>query len=245
MRKLLVERFVWNVEFPQEFQDTFLPFFNQTRNGCGDVANFSAINAIQLLKNSRVNRLEDIPWSHFSLVGFPTSYKHIALEEEEMHLLVGCYQALYPEEGISVACLQSVARKYAYILLGSEKFGSKMDCRSLRSARVMASWVGEDGRIDSSAEKRPGKVNFYVLHSVKIKDECRQHVLACIWWYKADCDKDVYGNPVQVWQANEYENCGPSTFMPVQRIAQTFAASSVKQRGKEKLIVNPIPRTFH
>ena len=139
MRKLLVERFVWNVEFPQEFIDTYLPFFNQTRNGCGDVANFSAINAIQLLNSARVNRLEDIPWSHFSLVGFPTSYKHIALEKEEMHLLVGCYQALYPEEGISVACLQSVARKYAYILLGSEKFGSKMDCRSLRSARVMAS----------------------------------------------------------------------------------------------------------
>ena len=34
----------------------------------------------------------------------------------------------------------------------------------------MASWVGEDSRIDSSAEKRPGKVNFYVLHGVKIKD---------------------------------------------------------------------------
>ena len=124
MRKLLVERFVWNVEFPQEFQDTFLPFFNQTTNGCGDISNFSAINAIQLLNSSRVNRLENIPWSHLSL----------ALEKEEMHLLVGCYQALYPEEGISVACLQSMARKYAYVLLGSEKFGSKMDCRSLRSA---------------------------------------------------------------------------------------------------------------
>ena len=46
----------------------------------------------------------------------------------------------------------------------------------------MASWVGEDGRIDSSAEKRPGQVNFYVLHSVKIKDEWRHHVLASMWW---------------------------------------------------------------
>ena len=53
MRKLVVERFVWKMEFPQEFQFAFLPFFNQ-RNGCGDVVNFSASNAIQFLNIGHV-----------------------------------------------------------------------------------------------------------------------------------------------------------------------------------------------
>ena len=32
MRKLLAGRFIWDVEFPKEFHDTFIPFFAQERN---------------------------------------------------------------------------------------------------------------------------------------------------------------------------------------------------------------------
>ena len=32
MRKLLTGRFVWDVKFPTEFRDNFMPFFSQERN---------------------------------------------------------------------------------------------------------------------------------------------------------------------------------------------------------------------
>ena len=59
--------------------------------------------------------------------------------------------------------LSTVARKYSNIKLGTEKFGSKMDCRNLRSARIMASWRTSDGSIDTTAARRPGIVTFYMV----------------------------------------------------------------------------------
>ena len=85
---------------------------------------------------------------------------------------------MYPREKIELT--SSVARKYSNIMLGTEKFGSKMDCRNLRSARVMASWTTDDGCIDISAPSRPGIVNPYILHSVKVNGELYQQVFAMV-----------------------------------------------------------------
>jgi len=59
----------------------------------------------------------------------------------------------------------------------------------------MASWATGDGCIDISAPSRPGIVNSYILHSVKINREFYQHVFAEVWWYKADCDESYFGKP--------------------------------------------------
>ena len=139
----------------------------------------------------------------------------------------------------------SVARKFSNVLLGTEKFGSKLDCRNLRSARIMASWSGDNGLIDTSVPTRPGIVNFYIVHTVKINGEFHQHAFAVVWWYKTDCDQGHFGKPSQVWKLHNYEPCGPSLFMPVQRIGQKFACCSLELNGVDKLIVNPIPRSFH
>ena len=123
--------------------------------------------------------------------------------------------------------------------------GSKMDCRNLRSARVMASWTADDGSIDINAPRRPGIVNFYLVHSVKINGEFFQHAFAVVWWIKTDHDQGHFGKPAQVWKRYDYEPSGPAVFMPVQRIAQRFACCSVKLNGVDKLVVSPIPRLFH
>ena len=41
------------------------------------------------------------------------------------------------------------------------------------------------------------------------------------------------------------EPCGPALFMPVQRIRQKYACSSVTLHGVKKLVSSPIPRVFH
>ena len=162
------------------------------------------------------------------------------MDSDELWILLECYKTLYPREEVELS--SSVACKYSNIRLGTEKFGSKLDCRNMRSARIMASWTAEDGSIDISAPCRPGVVNCYVAHSVKLNGEFYQHVFAVIWWYKTDRDQDHFGKPTK----QTYVHCGPALFMPAKRIKNKFASCcSVKLNGEEKLVVSPIPRLFH
>ena len=241
MRKLLAGRFVWDVKFPSEFQENFMPFFAQEKGDFSD--HFIVSNATQLFNSARCLNLGDFQWSDLTLVGLPNRFKHFVLDSDELRVLIDCYKTMYPREKIELT--SSVARKYSSIMLGTEKFGSKMDCRNLRSARVMASWTTDDGCIDISAPSRPGIVNSYILHSVKINGEFYQHLFAIVWWYKADCDESYFGKPAQVWKLYDYEPCGPALFMPVQRIRQKYACSSVTLNGVNKLVSSPIPRVFH
>lgn len=240
MRKLQTSRFVWDVNFLDKFQDTFLPFFSQERTE--SVEGLIVRNATKLVKSACCLTLGDIQWSDLSLVGFPNSFKHFVFSVDELRTLLECYKTLYPGQLVEVT--SNIARKYSNVKLGTEKFGSKMDCRNLRSARIMASWTGDDGSIDFTSAKRPGFVLFYFMHSVKINDQCHQHAFAVVWWYQADQEKDYYGKPVLVWK-KRYAPCGPALFVPVQRIAQRFACSLAELSGEEKLVVSPIPRSFH
>ena len=241
MRKLLAGRFVWDVKFPSEFRDNFLPFFAQQRIDFSE--SLIVKNATQLFKGACCLNLGHFQWSDLTLVGFPSTFRHIVLDADELRLLFECYKTLYPRKLVEIS--SSVARKYSNVMLGTEKFGSKMDRRNLRSARIMASWAANDGCIDTSAPIRPGVVNFYIVQSVKLNGQLCQHAFALVWWYKSDGDQDYFGKPAQVWNRCDYEACGPALFMPVQRIRQKFACCSAQLTGVEKLVVSPIPRLFH
>ena len=130
-------------------------------------------------------------------------------------------------------------------MLATEKFGSKMDCCNLRSARIMASWSVDDGSIDTLVPKMPGIVNFYFVHNVKLNGEICQHAFAVVWWYKADSDQGYFGKHTQVWKPFDYKPCGPSLFMHVQRIWKKFACCSMEINEADKLVLSPIPRLFH
>ena len=97
-------------------------------------------------------------------------------------------------------------------------------------------------RIDTSVPRRPGIVNFYIVQTVKVSGEFHQHAFAVVWWYKTDCDQGHLGKPAQILKLHDYEPCGPSLFMPVQRIVQKFACCSVEVNGVDKLMVSLIPR---
>ena len=139
------------VKFPSEFQENFLPFFSQE---CHDLSeNLVVKNATKLFNSASCLNLGDFQWSDLTLVSLPNSFKHFALDPDELRLLFECYKALYPREEIELS--SSVAHKFSNVLLGTEK----LDCRNLRSARIMASWSGDDGLIDTSVPRKPGIVN--------------------------------------------------------------------------------------
>ena len=120
------------------------------------------------------------------------------MDSDELRVLFECYKTLYSRQEVELS--SSVGRKYSNIRLGTEKFGSKLDRRNMRSARIIASWTAEDGSIDISASSRPRIVNCYVVHSVKLNVELYQHVFAVVWWHKTDHEQDHFGNPTQVWK---------------------------------------------
>ena len=179
MRKLLAGRFVWDAKFPTEFKDTFMPFFTQESSDPAE--SLIVKNATALFNSACCLNLGDFQWSNLTHVTLPRSFKHFALDPDELRLLLHCYKTLYPHETIELPFLSRVARKYSNIMLGSEKFGSKMDCRNLRSVRIMASWTVSDGLIDISTARRAGIVTFYIVHNVKINEKFVQHVFAVVW----------------------------------------------------------------
>ena len=240
MRKLLAGRFIWDVEFPNEFHDSFIPFFAQERNDSAQ--SLIVKTATKLHLSSSCSNVMAFQWCDLGLVSLPNTFEHFALGADELNLLHACYEFLYPGCGVEIT--SSVGCKYSSITLGSEKFGSKMDCRNLRSARVMASWSADDGSIDMNKARRPGVVLFYLAYSVKMSGQFYQHIFAVVWWHQADQDEGLFGKPIQVWKC-EYSPCGPALFMPVQRIAQRFASCSTELNGMKKLVISPIPRSFN
>ena len=86
---------------------------------------------------------------------------------------------------IEAFTVAEVCRKYSSVTLSGEKIGSRLECHSLRSARVMASWANQEGKVDPSAEIRPGFVKFFVVNTIRFEyNQYKKHVFACMYWYK-------------------------------------------------------------
>ena len=68
MRKLLAGWFVWDVKFPSEFQENFMPFFAQEKGDFSD--HFIVSNATQLFNSARYLNLGDFQWSDLTLLAF-------------------------------------------------------------------------------------------------------------------------------------------------------------------------------
>ena len=100
MRKLLAGRFVWDAKFPTEFQDTFMPFFTQERNDAAE--SLIVKNATALFYSACCLNLGDFQWSDLTLVNLPNSFKHFALDSDELSVLLECYKTLYPHEPVEL-----------------------------------------------------------------------------------------------------------------------------------------------
>ena len=87
MHKLLAGRFIWDARFPTKFQDTFLPFFSQERND--SVENLDVRNAIALFNSACYLDIGHFCWSDLALVSLPNSFKHLALDSDELGVLLG------------------------------------------------------------------------------------------------------------------------------------------------------------
>ena len=241
MRKLLSDHFSLSASLPSEFEENFLSMFSRhTINSADSLTDIVKLGP-KLMKAALSSNLLEIDWKTLeSEVHLPPFHKLRTLDSDDLSSLLVVYKSMYGEVITSVSCLSKTVRRFGSIIIGPEKFGSKHECRSLRSARITASWTDNHGSISPESGVRPGKVDCFIQHTLKIASQSQQHVFALVDWYIEDESKDTYGKPVEVWK-KAFLPGGPSRFLPVSRIYSKFVVASV---SVDKLVIVPLNRTF-
>ena len=173
-------------------------------------------------------------WADITCLELPKVYKLVHLDLDDRQLLAKTYSCMYPGQGIGVDAIGMTPRRYTSVTLACEKFGSKLERRSLRSARVMVSWAGEEGEVNSTATIRPGQIRFYILHNIKNGDSSTIHMSlhTCMQLYTEDVQKELYRRPVEIWKLKEFDNPGAASFLPVRRVFCKLAAVEKTRTGK-------------
>lgn len=144
------------------------------------------------------------------------------LTKDDMILLRQMYSFFYQDIGLE--SLAQTCYRYRSIKVGQERFGSIADKRSSKSSNIVAVWCGPNGEVldahEASISKlRPGKIKYFLDHSVKFNDQYYKHTVACVSWYndyeKADSTMNL--KPISEW-SEKLVSPGPACFIPVQRI---------------------------
>ncbi|XP_022784123.1 uncharacterized protein LOC111324758 [Stylophora pistillata] len=241
MRKLLSDHLISTTSLPNEFEEHFLPVFSHHLTNTAE----KIIDIVKLgpkLINAAIsNNLLEIDWRMLEReVYLPRFHKVRALDEDELSSLHFVYKAMYGNVITNLDCLAKTVRRFGSVVIGPEKFGSKLECRSLKSARIVASWTDDHGLIRPDAGLRPGKVDCFVQHTLKIGSESQQHVFVLVDWYTDDENKDKYGKPVEIWRKTFLPG-GPSRYLPVATILSKFVVASTFE---DKVVIVPLNRTF-
>ena len=245
MRDFLKERFLMpsTGNLPAIYQEEFTPIFDKCYEKRNSVSNVSTAHTYYLL--SQKTSFANVLWHDNTNLRVPGSYQTDMLTSEDISALLIVYKALYPHiKNISVSGLHNTIKKFASIFLGSEKFGSKAETRSLRSARVLASWNSSNGLIRATAQLSPGIVDYFMCHKVNIDGMEREHYFAYVRWFKKHPHKHCLGsfNSLCVWDSNNFESRGPSCFLPVHRIHSLFTGAHIFVDNFKVMAVCPIPR---
>lgn len=92
---------------------------------------------------------------------------------------------MYPDHtNICLDDIQLTVKKFGSLLLGAERFGSKIECRNLRTAKILASWHDADGSVSSTSPLSPGIVDYYISHKLHVNGMQREHYFAFVRWFK-------------------------------------------------------------
>ena len=184
--------------------------------------------------------------STIKLCGKQTQY---VLTEDESNFLEQMYSVLYIGNRINhTGCM--ICSSHIGITVGRERFGSKFNQRSTRSAHIVAAWCADDGSILNSARTnarhfRPGQIKCLLTHSVEINNQIHTHVLAYVNWYERTHDlTNLFQNttaPVSTWKET-FTTAGPASFIPVQRIYSKCAI--VANKSKRVVYACPLQRRF-
>ncbi|KAJ8315756.1 hypothetical protein KUTeg_007906 [Tegillarca granosa] len=179
-----------------------------------------------------------------SYIKVPNFYKISALETSSMVHLLECYRQMYPTKCIQITDINEVIRKFGHIVLVGERFGSRMDCRSSKSANILANWHCKENDIDVAVDSiglKPCSIEFFFSHVLSLDGEEVRHYFCKVKWFKEYEDRNKYGSLLQMWHFRKFEDCHSSRFLPVQRIRSRFVYGLTGE-SKDLMVVSQIPR---
>ena len=97
-------------------------------------------------------------------------------------------------------------RIFKNITLYGRQFGSLRSPSTKHSAYLLASWAEQDGSLSESAQHRPGRALYYILHKLKINGDYKDHI---VHWYSEHNCRSLYGKPLEIWSTTSIPE-GPS-----------------------------------
>ena len=231
MRRFETELQLHTLPLPQMFHDKFFHLLEgvtgevhnnnnhlldepQTKFGlyCLSNSDFRDDNAILLLKESI--------WK------VPSRWKMKLLSASELVCLSRILHHVFKDQNFipQVDHLPKLIRCYQRIEFGSEVYSVHNDSRYGRHSNILAHWAGDAGDIDTNNDLRPGRIRqIFVYKFSTEKGETYSIPFTRAEWYRSHPNKTLYGNGLDLWYRDSYEQFGSCSYIPIACINSKFA----------------------
>lgn len=133
---------------------------------------------------------------------------------------------IFSEPGFipEIDSLSKIVKGYKQIEFGEEVFSAYNNSRYGRHSYILARWAGNDGDIDRDFELRPGRIRKIYVYKFKAGNgEIYTIPLTKVEWYKKHPEKNMFGIALDLYYKDDFEQFGPSSFIPVACINSKFA----------------------
>ena len=220
---------------PTIYHEEFMPIFDRWGEKRTTASTESKVQQYYLL--SQLANFANVLWYDNTNIRVPASYQTDLLTSVDIAKLLIVYHALYPEErNIDISDLHFTIKKFSTIFVGAEKFGSKAESRTLRSARVL---------ISATSPLSHGTIDYFMCHKLTVNGMEREHYFACVRWFKRhprnQCLESF--NTLCVWDANNFEPRASSYFLPVYWIHNLSNGAYLTLDNVKLMAVCLIPRS--
>ncbi len=161
----------------------------------------------------------------------------ILIDSDDVDILKGMYQALYPSAGLSEAEIMEFGYKVKSVCIGRSELSATYGIPG-RSSLIMAHWPDNYGLVSSDLSPlHVGEISYFLVHKIVLNGQLTEHVLCSVNWKQKFDAVHEYLKPCDVYRNRPVYRNQASTFMPVQRIHSTCAFTHQKVSGYSNCFV--------
>ena len=133
-----------------------------------------------------------------------------------------------------LCCNYKMAQLCSHTLKGTKCTAEKFTC-------IQAYWIGSDGKIcDSSENLCAGKIEFFFSQCLLVGTEYKELKMAKLKWFQEHDARFHMCKPAEIWCNDLYKPCGPTTFMPLEKIKEVCVTCEITLNNEQVLAINPI-----
>lgn len=252
MRKFLAQTKPKSLPFPTEYQEAFKEFFTEnTMVGSLKTTHDPVMeqNTCEMERTTSVSNLHSCDWTSCSFLEELPPIKDHSLDDDDLRYLRVVYAKLLGLNDPDILDIPYTVAKFGSVRIGSTLFGS-MSKGSSRNSYFLANWACSNGRLRASDESRPrpGEVQFYFRHRVRVKSnnpatiEAKMYIfhMARVNWFKDHPERDSLGELLEIW-CDYFDVFGPASFVPIQRFQARFAVGKITYRRENVMTMTTLP----